>query len=102
MGLKPGKATGAMPSTPAFEEQCRAFLLEQIRIVNPSVAIALGNEARVRIQRAGPAIPWTHAMHPSAREFKPLATRAERVSAQGEALKAFLLKVNAAPAAGGS
>jgi hypothetical protein len=90
MGLKPGKATGPMPSTSEYEEQCHQFLKRQIEIVAPFAIVALGGEARDRVRRCAPSIPWVHVMHPSAREFKPLVTRNERLVNVGTKIKGLL------------
>jgi hypothetical protein len=47
MGLRPGSAVGEMASLggPHFAAQCRRFFNEQIRIIDPSLVIVLGNHA---------------------------------------------------------
>jgi len=96
MGLKPGKATGKMPTTPEFELQCLQFLQRQIQIVRPRFILALGGEASKRLAKIHPPMPWHQSMHPSAREFKPLVTREDRIVAQGVAIASFLRRVGAA------
>ena len=90
MGLKSGNATGPMPSTPEFETQCVRFLVRQIQLVQPKLIISLGCEAPKRVKKAKPSIAWHQAMHPSAREFKPLLTRNERTHTQGLAIHDFI------------
>ncbi len=90
MGLKPGSALGPMPSVPGYQEQCLHFFLRQVAIVRPRAIVALGNHARALITKAARDVRVTQAMHPSAREFKHLSTRAARVAAQGVALREFL------------
>jgi hypothetical protein len=84
MGCKPGSATGDMPSVPGYEDQCREFLAKQIEIVEPRIVVALGEKARTRLQKVEPGAQ--SIMHPSAREFKPGLTRANRIRAQAEIL----------------
>ena len=80
MGLKDGPSVGSMNATTEFENECAEFLLEQIRIVQPSVIIAFGQEAYSRVRKIVPNV--AKCAHPSAREFIPLATRAEKVLAR--------------------
>ncbi len=90
MGLKPGSAVGDMPTVPGYEEECRQFLVRQIEIVKPSVIVALGQKAGKRVGVVRPAVPWVVLLHPSARELVPLATRDERIAAQGKVLSDLL------------
>ena len=77
MGLKDGPSLGSMNATPQFEAECSQFLRDQIEIVKPSAIVAFGAAAYKRVKTTVPSvIPCTH---PSAREFIPLATRAQRV-----------------------
>jgi uracil-DNA glycosylase len=52
MGLKPGSATGSMPSTPDYKRECREFLGKQVQIVSPRGIVALGRNARKYIEEA--------------------------------------------------
>ncbi len=88
MGCKPGSAVGDMPVVPGYEEQCLEFLRRQIEIVKPRVVIAFGGKARARLRmvvRGAGSV-----MHPSAREFNPLATRTERLREQAKRLEALV------------
>ena len=69
MGLKPGSATGPMPSTPAYKDECQVFLNEQIRIVNPSLVVSLGGDASERVRKLKPSVQCVRLLHPSAREL---------------------------------
>jgi hypothetical protein len=94
MGLKPGITnTGSMPTTPDYEAQCREFLYAQIRLVKPSKIIALGIEASKRLAKIKSA-KHCHVMHPSARQFKPLVTREDRIREQGLKILAFANRSN--------
>jgi len=90
MGLKPGSAVGKMPPSVDFERECLQFLDRQIRIVQPRLIIGLGGEACKRIKKMQSPVVWHKAMHPSAREFKPLATRQPRIQFQGHAIRDFI------------
>jgi len=94
MGLKPGSATGSMPPSKIFESQCLDFLNRQIQIVRPSLIVSLGGEASKRVCKTDAVVPGHKAMHPSAREFKPLVTRKLRIRAQGLALRDALRNFN--------
>jgi uracil-DNA glycosylase len=74
-----------MPTVVAFDERCQRFFLREIEIVAPRVVVALGGDTGRRVAKAAPGDRWLAVMHPSAREFKPLASRNARVA--GEALK---------------
>jgi len=94
MGLQPKSAVGSMPTVPGYEEQCREFLRRQFEIVAPRAVIALGGKARDRLRKADCGLPWIHVMHPSAREFRPLETRGDRIKAQAAAIREFLASLN--------
>ena len=87
MGLKPGSATGPMPPSAVYENQCLQFLKKQIQILQPRFIITLGGDASKRVNKIRLPVAWHQAMHPSAREFKPLVTRENRITAQGIAIK---------------
>lgn len=91
MGLKDGASVGNMNATKEFEDECSEFLLEQIRIVKPSVIIAFGQDAFSRVKRQVPNV--ARCVHPSAREFVPLATRSSRVSSRANELRATVESV---------
>ena len=80
MGLKPGSAVGAMPSVPGYADECQTFLRRQIDIVQPSLLVALGEKAYSRLAVLRPTVPSIRLLHPSAREFKPAATRDELIA----------------------
>lgn len=85
MGFKPGSAVGNMPAAGGYEEQCAAFLKQQIEIVRPRAIVALGEKAETRLRRIG--VRAQRVLHPSAREFKPLASRAALIKRQADALR---------------
>ncbi|MEP6717174.1 MAG: uracil-DNA glycosylase family protein [Terriglobia bacterium] len=87
MGLKPGSALGPMPTTPGYRDECQAFLNEQIRIVKPSLVVALGGDASDRLMKLKLSVPCIRLLHPSARELKPLAARQREIERQGGALR---------------
>ena len=94
MCLQPKSAVGSMPTAPGYEEQCGEFLRRQFEIVGPRAIIALGGKARARVSKAGGELSWIHIMHPSAREFRPLQTRSERIKVQAAAIREFLVSLN--------
>jgi len=63
------------------------LLDRQIQIAQPRFIITLGGEASKRVNRIHLSGVWHQAMHPSAREFKPLATREQRIQLQGHVIK---------------
>lgn len=77
MGLKPGDATGPMPTAPGYRDQCLTFLRLQIDIVRPRAIVALGADAAKLVHRLGR--PYASVHHRSARCFSPLDTREERL-----------------------
>jgi len=93
MGCKPGSAIGDMPAVPGYEEQCLDFLRLQIAIVKPRAIVAFGGKARTRLRKIIPQAD--SVMHPSAREFSPLASRAERIGEQAARLAALVPPRNA-------
>jgi hypothetical protein len=94
MGLKLGSATGPMPPSAVYEEQCLLFLQTQIQILRPRFIITLGGDASKRVNKIRLPVAWYQAMHPSAREFKPLLTREHRINAQGVAIKDSMKRNN--------
>lgn len=88
MGLQPTSAIGPMPTVPGYEDQCLAFLRKQIAIVEPRIVVALGGNAHRLLTKVMPQAPYL--MHPSARQFKALVTRAQRVAAQAAKLRELL------------
>jgi hypothetical protein len=88
MGLKPGKATGHMPSVPEYKKQCESFLKRQVEIVRPSAVVALGAQATRYVSK----INGVHVqlLHPGDRCLSSLATRDERLVAEGSKLRGFL------------
>ena len=95
MGLRDGASTGSMNATKEFENECSLFLLEQIRIVKPSVIIAFGQDSYSRVRKLVPNV--AKCFHPSAREFNPLVTRAANINARALELRAELLLLTNAP-----
>jgi uracil-DNA glycosylase len=88
MGLKPGSATGSMPSVHGYREQCALFLQKQIDIVRPSAVVALGVNAEGFVCRLDR--PWIRSLHPSDWHFREKATRQQRLTAQGVLIAEFL------------
>jgi hypothetical protein len=91
MGLKHGSSTGSMKAPPEFERACTQFLREQIRIVRPRAVVALGGDALPRVRRI--VLDVVACLHPSNWDWNPVATRAERVAAQGTELRTALGKL---------
>lgn len=87
MGLKPGSATGSMPSTRDYKRECREFLGKQEQIVSPRGIVALGQNARKYIEEALLVTPWVCVLHPSDWALTPLITRGDVIAAQGRAIK---------------
>jgi hypothetical protein len=90
MGLQPRSAVGPMPVVQGYEEQCREFLGRQFEIVGPQAVVALGRKARDRVRAAAPSVPWIDVLHPSAREFKPRATRSQLIKEQAARVRLIL------------
>jgi hypothetical protein len=73
MGLKPEGASGPMPGSKNFKEQCRRYLSRQIEIVMPRAVVTLGDAARdeyrqsLKLQGCGPRMSGAGVMHPSTR-----------------------------------
>ncbi len=88
MGLKDGGSEGDMGATPEFENECSAFLREQIRIVRPSRIVSLGGDSYPRVRAI--THEFARCIHPSAWEFRPRATRAERVAKRADELRLAL------------
>jgi uracil-DNA glycosylase len=93
MGLKPGRATGAMPSVPDYKIQCQAFLDRQVEIVKPSAVIALGAKAIKYVSR----LRGTHAAlrHPGDWVFQERSQRDALLSAERQKLRESLRRVAA-------
>ena len=70
-----------------IHDECQAFLNGQIRIVNPSLIVALGQKAYSRVSKLRPAVPLLRLLHPSARELKPCATRRQLIEREGNVLR---------------
>ena len=64
MGLQPTKALGKLKTTGVFREECRAFLAEQIAIVEPRLIVALGEVARVDLAEMMAGVDIMTLMHP--------------------------------------
>jgi hypothetical protein len=88
MGLKPGSATGSMPSIRGYRDQCALFLQKQIDIVRPSAVVALGVNAEVYVSNQNQ--PWMKSLHPTDWYFRETITRRQRLIAQGESIAEFL------------
>lgn len=84
MGLKPGKATGAMPSIPGYKEQCERFLQRQVEIVQPSVVVAVGAQAIKYVGRL--KATQVTLRHPGDWAFRNLAERDALIAAEGKRL----------------
>ncbi len=85
MGLKDGPSLGKMNAPRQFESQCSLFLQEQVRVVQPSAIVALGQDAHRRVRFV--TSDAVKCVHPSAREFNPLVTRAERIGVRAAELR---------------
>jgi hypothetical protein len=92
MGLKDGPSLGDMRATPEFEAECTEFLREQIRIVQPSKIVAFGNDASRRVKLA--TREFARCIHPSAREFVKLETRANQIQLHSTKLREELAKLS--------
>lgn len=90
MGLKPGNAEGAMPSVRPYKNQCQRFLRLQVEIVKPRAVIALGVNAEKYVLRLD--CRYLSVKHPSGWSFCELATREERLLAEGRRVGEFLSK----------
>lgn len=88
MGLKPGSATGSMPSVHGYKSQCSQFLQEQIEIVRPLAVVALGVNAERFASRLD--LPWIKSLHPTDWYFREKNTRQQRLKAQGALIAKFL------------
>lgn len=88
MGLKPGSATGSMPSVPGYREQCEQFLRKQIYIVRPSAVVALGDKAWCFVSKLDQ--PRMKSRHPTNWHLREKASRAQRLKEQGETIGKFL------------
>jgi uracil-DNA glycosylase family 4 len=89
MGLKPGSATGSMPSVHGYREQCALFLRKQIEIVRPCAVVALGVKAESFVSKLKQ--PWMKSLHPTDWHFRERITRRQRLKAQGELIAEFLI-----------
>jgi hypothetical protein len=88
MGLKPGSATGSMPSIDGYRDQCVQFLRKQIEIVRPSAVVALGVKADGFVSLLDH--PWMKSLHPTDWHFREKITRQQRLNAQGQMIAEFL------------
>ena len=88
MGLKPGSATGTMPSVPGYKDQCALFLARQVEIVQPRAVIALGVKADKYVCKL--RAHWMVIRHPSDWHFRDLNTRVPRLREEGGAIRRFL------------
>ena len=89
MGLKPGSATGSMPTVPNYAKECTAYLAIQAKIVRPKAVIALGENA-IRYVSTLNDYPTFKIRHPGDWHFRELKTRQERLEVEGRALGVFL------------
>jgi hypothetical protein len=88
MGLKPGSATGSMPSVRGYKDQCALFFRKQVEIVRPSAVIALGVKAERFVSHLDR--PWMKSLHPTDWHFRETITRHARLKAQGRSIAEFL------------
>ncbi|HVW79041.1 MAG TPA: uracil-DNA glycosylase family protein [Alloacidobacterium sp.] len=88
MGLKPGSATGSMPSVRGYREQCALFLQKQVDIVRPVAIVALGVKAEAFVSSLNQ--PWIKSLHPTDWHFRKKITRQQRLQNQGELIADFL------------
>jgi hypothetical protein len=93
MGLKPGKATGAMPSVPGYKTQCQAFLSRQVEIVKPSAVVALGAQAIQYVSRLRGT--YVALRHPGDWVFGELSQRDALLAAEGKKLQESLRRAGA-------
>jgi uracil-DNA glycosylase len=90
MGLKPGSAVGPMPAVSGYHDQCQAFLVRQIEIVNPSIIVTLGQRAHSHVTKLRPVHPLVSLLHPSARALKPLPSRCALIDREAKGLRAAI------------
>jgi len=88
MGLKPGSATGTMPSVAGYKDQCGLFLARQVEIVQPRAVIALGVKAEKYVCKL--RAHWMAIRHPSDWHFRDLDTRVQRLREEGGGIRDFL------------
>jgi hypothetical protein len=93
MGLKPEGASGQMPGSEKYKEQCRRYLSRQMDIVNPGAVVTLGGEARIeyrkslKLQGVRPRMIGAGVMHPSTRPKDRRPDYKTWLSAQGEEIR---------------
>jgi len=95
MGIKPGKAEGAMPSVPGYKEQCQRFLKRQVEIVRPCAVIALGVQANRNVSQLD--IQHISILHPGDWRLRPLLNRGNILVGEGRKLRAFLDSIDDRP-----
>ena len=63
MGIKTGRATGAVRGGRAYRSQCAAFLARQLQVLAPRLVVSLGVHAMTLLALAVPALGeiWRHA-----------------------------------------
>jgi len=94
VGLQPEKANGPMFANEAFYQECRTFLLEQIRIVRPRLIVALGQNAARELDLVTGRLPPPRLLrsiqliHPGAIVYCKSAERDVLIARQGALLKA--------------
>lgn len=88
MGLKPGSATGPMPSIRGYKEQCAQFLEQQVKIVRPLAVVALGVKAERFISHLDQ--PIMKCRHPTDWHFRETNSREQRLKEQGALIAEFL------------
>jgi uracil-DNA glycosylase family 4 len=85
VGLQPEKSRGPLKATDRFRAECRHFLGEQIRIVQPRAIISLGPVASEDLRGLLSAVPTLGLMHPYA-----TIRREGLAQAEGVRVKHFL------------
>jgi hypothetical protein len=85
MGLQPENSLGPLKTTDRFRAECREFLREQIRIVQPRAIISLGPVAAEDLRGLSITVPTLALMHPYA-----TIRREGLAQAEGLRIKHFL------------
>ncbi|MHC9236987.1 hypothetical protein ACX9MO_15270 [Pseudooceanicola sp. 502str34] len=55
---------------PELRELCFSVIAEEVEAFNPDTILAIGNDARDALKRAGTSKPITHVVHPTARGLR--------------------------------
>ncbi len=96
MGLKPGSASGPIPHSDGYQQECLRFLAAQVEIVKPKIVVTLGQIADTLWHKAQrrhnvlKLVPSTALMHPSARPKDQQPTPEIWMRTQGLIIKTLL------------